>query len=188
MRRPVLLLSLTAALALAAASSAAAAPAPPAPCDPIQTPPVFTGQAPTAESVLGFPLGSQEVTAAQADTYVQAVDAASPRVTSGVFATSWEGRPLRYALIGTPEHRTPQGLAAIRAATTRLRDPNTPPAEAARLAAETPAIDWLMGNVHGGEESGTDAELRVLYELADRSDCAAGRLLDNLLVGIIPTQ
>ena len=31
-------------------------------------------------------------------------------------------------------------------------------------------ILWLMGNVHGGEESGTDAELRVLYELADRTD------------------
>ena len=45
-----------------------------------------------------------------------------------------------------------------------------------------------MGNVHGGEESGTDAELRVLYELADRTDCAATQILDNALVGIIPTQ
>ena len=45
-----------------------------------------------------------------------------------------------------------------------------------------------MGNVHGGEESGTDAELRVLYELADRDDCAARQILDNALVGIIPTQ
>eukprot|EP01052_Picozoa_sp_SAG31_P060528 SAG31_NODE_19695_length_594_cov_0.937374_1_plen_32_part_10 len=27
--------------------------------------------------------------------------------------------------------------------------------------------------VHGGEKSGTDAVLRVLYELADRDDCAA---------------
>ena len=83
---------------------------------------------------------------------------------------------------------TPAGLAAIREATARLRDPETPPAEAARLAAETPMILWLMGNVHGGEESGTDAELRVLYELADRTDCAAQQILDNALVGIIPTQ
>ena len=45
-----------------------------------------------------------------------------------------------------------------------------------------------MGNVHGGEESGTDAQLRVLYELADRTDCAATQILDNALVGIIPTQ
>jgi hypothetical protein len=40
-----------------------------------------------------------------------------------------------------------------------------------------------MGNVHGGEESPTDAELRVLYELADRDDCAARQILDNTLVG-----
>ena len=66
---------------------------------------------------------------------------------------------------------TPAGLASIREATARLRDPETPPAEAARLASETPMILWLMGNVHGGEESGTDAELRVL-ELADRTDAA----------------
>jgi murein tripeptide amidase MpaA len=45
-----------------------------------------------------------------------------------------------------------------------------------------------MGNVHGGEESPTDAELRVLYELADRDDCAARQILDNTLVGIIPMQ
>jgi hypothetical protein len=186
MPRPLLLLPLT-ALALALPAGPAAAP-PAASCDPMQTPPVFLGQAPTADAVLGFALGSREVTAAETDAYVQAVDVASPRVTSGLLGTSWEGRPLRYALVGKPEHVTPGGLAAIREATARLRDPETPPREAARLAAETPAIVWLMGNVHGGEESGTDAELRVLYELADRVDCAAGQILDNVLVGIIPTQ
>lgn len=122
-------------------------------CDPIQTPPLFTGEAPTAEAVLGFALGSQEVSAAQADAYVQAVDAASARVASGVLGTSWEGRPLRYALVGTPESVTPAGLAAIREATARLRDPDTPPGEAARLAARTPEIVWLMGNVHGGQRA-----------------------------------
>src|SRR5687768_7694106 len=45
-------------------------------CDPIQTPPSFRGEVPTAEQVLGFPLGSQEVTSAESNTYVDAVDAA----------------------------------------------------------------------------------------------------------------
>ena len=188
MRRAPLLMLLAAVLSFLAGSSASTGPALAAPCDPMQTPPTFLGQVPTAEAELGFALGSQEVTAAEADEYVQAVDAASPRVVSGVFGTSWEGRDLRYALVGTSEHVTPAGLAAIREATARLRDPETPPAEAARLAAETPVILWLMGNVHGDEESGTDAELRVLYELADRTDCAAQQILDNALVGIIPTQ
>jgi hypothetical protein len=42
--------------------------------------------------------------------------------------------------------------------------------------------------VHGGEESGTDASLRVLWELADRTDCAATRILDKALVVILPIQ
>ncbi|HET9558292.1 MAG TPA: M14 family zinc carboxypeptidase, partial [Actinomycetota bacterium] len=52
----------------------------------------------------------------------------------------------------------------------------------------TPAILWVAGNVHGGEESGTDAALRVLYELADRRDCAADQILDNAIVVLLPTQ
>jgi hypothetical protein len=188
MRRALLFVLLVVSIGALAGSTAVSRPALGATCDPIQTPPTFAGQTPTAQTVLGFGLGSQEVTAAEADEYVQAVDAASSRVVSGVLATSWDGRPLRYALVGKPGNVTSAGLAAIQAATQRLRDPATPPAEAASLAAQTPAILWLMGNVHGGEESGTDAELRVLYELADRTDCAATQILDNALVGIIPTQ
>jgi hypothetical protein len=157
-------------------------------CDPMQTPPSFRGEVPTAAQVLGFALGSQEVTAAQSDTYVDAVDAASARVVSGTLGTTWEGRPIRYALVGNPENLTPAGLAGIQEAARTLRDPATSDREAAEVARRAPAVLWLMGNVHGGEESPTDAELRVLYELADRDDCAARQILDNALVGIIPTQ
>src|SRR6266540_3467248 len=157
-------------------------------CDPMQTPPSFRGEVPTAEQVLGFPLGSQEVTAAESDAYVDAVDAASPRVVSGTLGTTWQGRPIRYTLVGRPENLTPEGLAGIQQAARTLRDPATSDQQAADIARRSPAILWLMGNVHGGEESPTDAELRVLYELADRDDCAARQILDNALVGFIPVQ
>jgi len=157
-------------------------------CDPMRTPPSFRGEVPAAEQVLGFPLGSKEVTAAQSDNYVDAVDAASARVVSGTLGRTWQGRPIRYALVGTPENLTPEGLAGIQQAARTLRDPATSDQQAAAVARRAPAILWLMGNVHGGEESPTDAELRVLYELADRDDCAARQILDNALVGIIPTQ
>jgi Zinc carboxypeptidase len=166
--------------------SATAAPV--ASCDPMQTPPSFRGEVPTAEKVLGFALGSQEVTAAQSDAYVDAVDAASARVVSGTLGTTWQGRPIRYALVGRPENVTPEGLAGIQQAARTLRDPATSDQQAAAVARRSPAILWLMGNVHGGEESPTDAELRVLYELADRDDCAAQQILDNALVGFIPVQ
>lgn len=190
MRQRVLYVVLAAAAvaALAIAPAAEVSAAAPAACDPIQTPPVFRGGVPASEDVLGFPLGSQEVTAAEANEYVDAVDAASDRVVSGTFGTSWQGRELRYALVGDPDNVTPAGLAALQDALAKLRDPETPAPEAERLARTTPVVLWLMGNVHGGEESATDAELRVLYELADRDDCAATQILDNAVVGIIPTQ
>src|SRR4029079_18375943 len=88
-----------------------------------------------------------------------------------------------YALVGTPAR-----VAAAQSAATVRRDPATTPAQAAVTAASAPEILWVAGNVHGGEESGTDASLRVLYELAARTDCAAATIRDNAVVAILPTQ
>jgi len=85
------------------------------PCDPIRTTPHFRGVVPTPEDVLGYPIGSREASAADIAAYVAAVDAASAGVVSGQFATSWEGRPLPYAIVGRDENVTPAGLAAVRA-------------------------------------------------------------------------
>lgn len=157
-------------------------------CDPLDTTPEYAGVAPTAQSVLGFDLGSQEVTTDEAWTYLDAVDAASDRVMSGTYATSVRGRPLRYAVVGNPENVDPNGLEAIRQAVLTIRDPATPADQVANLAAATPAILYIAGNVHGTEESGADASLQILYELADRTDCAAQQILDNAVVFILPIQ
>jgi hypothetical protein len=177
LRRVAVAAAAVGALAIAPVAPGSAAAA--APCDPMQTPPVFSGAVPTSEQVLGFPLGTREVTAAETNTYVDAVDAASDRVVSGTFGTSWQGREMRYALVGNPENITPAGLAAVQEAVSKLRDPETSAREAERLARTSPVVLWLMGNVHGGEESPTDAELRVLYELAARDDCAAGQIRER---------
>ena len=99
-----------------------------------------------------------------------------------------QGRDLRYAIVGHPDRVKPKGLAEIRAAAAKLTDPRTSRARAAQIARGDPAILWIAGNVHGGEESGTDASLRVLWELADREDCAARQILDQAIVVILPTQ
>ena len=61
-------------------------------CDPF-TPPTFRGEVPTGNEVLGFDLGSQEVTSAEADEYVAAVDAASPHTMSETTAMMLKTRP-----------------------------------------------------------------------------------------------
>ena len=176
------------ALAWATATSRDRAAAVAASCPPLQATPVFQGRVPKPETVLGFALGSQEVTSAQADKYLQAVDQVSARVVTGVAATSVNGLPLTYAIVGREANVSAMGLQRVKDAVRKLQDPATSAAEAASLAASTPGILWVSANVHGNEESGTDASLRVLYELADREDCDAARILDNSIVVILPIQ
>ena len=173
-----------AGLVLAAPPTAAA----PADCTPFGTTPEFSGEVPTPTDVLGFELGSQETSPRQIQNFVASVDEASDKVTSGVAATSVAGRPLTYAVVGSPGRVTPEALQQISRNADRLRDPELSDERAAELMASTPAILWVAANVHGNEESGADAALRVLYELADRTDCVADTVLDNSIVVIMPTQ
>jgi len=152
-------------------------------CHPFTTEPTYAGDVPTSQEVLGFELGSQEVNVRQSDRYLLAVAEASDRVQADVLARSHRGRVLRYAVVGKPAR-----VAEAKAAAAALRDPQTPSAEAEQIAAEAPAIFWIASNVHGDEPSGTDAGLRTLYELADRTDCAARRIRANSVVVILPIQ
>src|SRR5262245_61910299 len=83
-------------------------------CDPWSA--SFRGDVPTAREVIGIDLGERDVTVAESDAYLQAVDRASDRVTSGVLATSVQGRPLRYAIVGRPANVTANGLEGVRRA------------------------------------------------------------------------
>ena len=177
-------LSVVLALAIGPAAPVAAAPG----CDPFQTPPEIDPAVPTAQSVLGFALGSQEVSAAQANQYMAAVDAASDRVITGNAATSVGGRPINYAVVGDPSHVTPSGLAAVQAAVATLRNPLASQADVNAALASAPVILWLSGNVHGNEESGADAALDALYNLAARGDCVVDDILANAVVVILPIQ
>jgi Zinc carboxypeptidase len=107
-------------------------------------------------------------------------------VVTGVYAKSWEGRPLRYALVGAPS--TLKALPAIRRDLNRLRDPSTSDAEAKSIIGRTPPILWIAANVHGNEPSGAEAVLKLLYNLADRSDCVARAILDHAIVGLVPVR
>src|SRR5262245_56821030 len=185
--RPRTVSALAACALLTIAVTVAVAPATAqAVCDPIQEPPVFDPDVPTGEQVLGFPLGSQEVTPAEANEYMHELDLESERVVSRTAAITVEQRELNYAIVGEPQNVTDAGLASAQAAIQALRDPETPDDVAEQLAEDTPAILWVDGSPHGGEESGGDASLRVLYELAARTDCAADRILDEAIVVIVP--
>ncbi len=157
-------------------------------CSPVTTTPTFRGTTPTAEKVLGFTLGSREATDEQLNRYLAAVDRSSNLVRSGTFAHTWSGRPLKYALVSAAGNLTATRLARIRGDAARLRRPDLPAGQASAIERRMPTILWLTANVHGNEPASGDASLRVLYELADRTDCVARAILSHALVGIIPSQ
>lgn len=178
----------TAGLVVPATGAAAAPSQPPRDCDPLHTEPRHRGQVPTAQQVLGFELGDRQASVEEVDRYLGAVDRASPRVTTRTLGRSWEGRPMRYALVSTPGNLSHRKLARIGADARKLRDPGTAAREVDRIKRRMPAILWVAGNVHGDEPSGADAILRLAHHLADRTDCVARTVLDNALVVLFPMQ
>jgi hypothetical protein len=176
--KPARLLPALVLIALATVSPAArGACVPGAAPDPVITPP--------GRSILGFP--DRRALTFEINRYVRLVDAQSDRVRAGTFATSWNGTGLTYALVSTKQNL--RKVEAIAASQERLRDPRTTDAsEATRIARELPMIVWYTGNVHGNETSGADAALLILHELAAGRDCVVEEMLENLVIGIIPTQ
>lgn len=157
-------------------------------CDSVSTRPTFRGKVPSPSQFLGYDLGRRKATNAQVEGYLKAVDRASREVVTGTFGKTGTGASLRYALVGRQSRLSPSRLQRVRDDLTRLQDPATPAEEARRITARTPVVIWLMGSVHGNEPAATDAQLRVLHELADRSDCVSSRILNNAIVGIVPLQ
>ncbi|WP_040161004.1 M14 family zinc carboxypeptidase [Mobilicoccus massiliensis] len=165
-----------------------AAAAPAAPTRACSETPVFAGKVPTPSSSLGFDLGTRKASVDQVYRYLNQVDLASDKVTVGTFGRTATGAPLKYALVGRPDVLWAAQSGRLTADVEALRNPRTPAATAAAIAARSPLILWVAGNVHGNEPASTDAEMRLIHELADRTDCGATDVLANALVVVVPIQ
>lgn len=150
--------------------------------------PSYSGQTQSPWQKQGIEFGSRELSYDEIKGYLDYLDQASNRVVTGEVATYAKEQPIKYAIVGREDRLTPMGLDAVRRAVAQLADPDTSAGKAASLAASAPAILWVSANVHGNEESGADASLRALHDLADREDCAAARIRDNAVVVILPVQ
>jgi hypothetical protein len=170
--------------------AAVATPAAQKQCNPDSS--AHLSSVPSPEKFFGFPLGKGQqrvVTTQEIRGYVDAVGKASDRVVTGTMAHSVSGQPLPYAIVSGEEHVRRGQLSRIAKRIQELRDPRTlSSGEAARIAADMPAIVWVTGNVHGGEKSGGDAALKTLYELASGLSCDVAKRNDNLVTVIVPTQ
>ena len=142
---------------------------------------------PNPDQALGFPVGQRTASSAQIHAYAQALADASGRVELVEYGQTFEGRPLVYLVISSPENL--QRAEEIQSATAQLADPRgLGSGERDRLIGDLPAVAWLAYSIHGNESSGSDASLAVMYHLAaDRSERTRA-LLDELVVIIDPNM
>jgi hypothetical protein len=172
------LLTLLVLLAAAAPASAAC-----------PTEPTFDPSVPTWEAVNGFELGSRQASYSEVVKYLDAVAVASQRVVGGELAQrSWGNRALPYVAVSDPASVEEKRLSEIGRTMRAIRAAQTKPARVRAIARRTPAIATVSANVHGDEPSGTDASMKLLYELAARTDCANVQRLERLVTFILPIQ
>lgn len=144
---------------------------------------------PTVRKILGYDAGERISSHANLMRYMEALAAAAPsRMKIFPYGTSWEGRKLVYAVVGSEANL--RRLAEVKSGMQQLADPRKTPAEAARkLTSSLPAVVWLGYGVHGNEISSPDAALMTAYHLlAARNDKMVQDILANVLVLIDPIQ
>lgn len=147
----------------------------------------YDPKVPTPRAVLGYELGQQFTSHRAMTRYLEAVAKASPRVRVDTVARSFEGREL--FLITVTSEANMARLEAIRRDALRIADPRgAATGEVEAAAGRLPAIVWLAHSVHGGEASGVEAGLALLYQLAAGTDAETRMALDSTVVLIDPNQ
>ncbi len=142
---------------------------------------------PTPRAVLGYDIGQRFTPHHLLTRYLARLAAASRRLTVETVAVTFEGREVFVVAATSEDNRV--RLAQIRADAARLADPRgAGPAELQAATERTPPVVWLGYTVHGGEASGTEAALALLYQLAAGNDAETRMVLDSLVVLVDPVQ
>ena len=141
---------------------------------------------PTPEAVLGSPVGRRPLRYDELRRYLEALDAASPRVTLRSHGLTHEGRELVHVFIGRDSRLTPEGLSELQARLARFADPRLGGTDA--VPGDLPLVAWFGYSIHGDELSGCDAALQVAYQLAAGTDSLTRHIVDSVLVVLDPNQ
>lgn len=140
---------------------------------------VYDPAIPTPEAFFGYPTGEWHLRHDQIVAYMQALSAASDRITLREYARTYEHRPLLLLTITSPENH--QNIDTIREEHLALCDPH----KSAALNTDTmPAVLYMGFSIHGNEPSGGNAAPLVAYHLAAAQNIDA--LLNNTVILLDP--
>lgn len=147
----------------------------------------YDPRVPTPRAVLGYELGERFTPGRLIHRYIERVAAASRRVKVDTVARSFEGREMLILTITSEANHA--RLAELQRDARRVADPRgAAPGEVDAAVRRLPAVVWLAHSVHGGEASGVEAGLALLYQLAAGTDAETLMALDSTIVLIDPNQ
>jgi len=138
---------------------------------------------PKPESVLGYRIGEKHTRHHLIVDYFQKVAASSERVVYGEHGRTYDGRLLIHAVVTSPENHTQIGEIKEN----NLKLVNNPEAVSDSDIADLPAIIWMGYGVHGNEASSFEAAMLLLYHLAAGEGDELERMLDDLVILVIPS-
>jgi hypothetical protein len=142
---------------------------------------------PTPRAVLGYELGARFTPQRLINRYIERVAATSKRVKVDTVARSFEGREMLLLTITSEANHA--RLTDLQRDARRVADPRgAAPGEVDAAVRRLPAVVWLAHSVHGGEASGVEAGLGLLYQLAAGTDAETQMALDSTVVLIDPNQ
>lgn len=147
----------------------------------------FDPRVPTPAQILGYELGSRFTSHKHMMRYVERIAAVSKRVKVDTVARSFEGREMLVITVTSEANQA--RLADIQKDAQRIADPRGAAAGDIDAAIKRlPSVVWLAHSVHGGEASGVEAGLALLYQLAAGTDADTKLALDSTVVLIDPNQ
>jgi hypothetical protein len=144
-----------------------------------------TGDVPTPEQVIGFPVGADGRLAewSQITDYFDRLAASSPKVVLERIGESVLGRPMIMAVITSEANHA--RIDAIRTAQARVADPrDVPRDELDRLIREQPSVAFIGASLHGNEIMATQMSMELAWELATGARHA--RALEDVVVLLVP--
>ncbi len=142
---------------------------------------------PKPATILGHEIGAKFTTHREMMRYVERLAATSKRLHVDTVAHSFEGREM--LIIAVSSTANIARLSQIQADAKRIADPRGASAsEIDAVAKRIPSIVWLEHSVHGGEASGVEAGLALLYQLAAGTDADTRLALDSTVVLIDPNE
>ena len=144
-------------------------------------------QIPTPEAHFGFQMGTDRELASiiEIEQYFELVAAGSDRIVITDIGTTTQGGRTIAAIISAPQNID---TLPNQSDNRRLADPRTiEPDEASRLAKSHKAVLVIRAAIHSSEIGATQAANELLHQLATSSEPDTLRVLEDLIIILIPS-